>query len=657
MGPLDEPGAGGKVDDVRDCAQGRNCLEYRSWEVLFTNPLCENYPYDEPVSEVDDERDITAKPKNIYCDPEFDADASRLRVSSPQARILEWVAELGDGDEIFLAYLSFSDQAVADALCSAEAAGVEVTMVLDKLSVRAEDVRDCGGEVFIRGNVGSVGFAHDKLLLVNPDEPGPADLDDEFIRMSFGSGNLSSGTHLHHENWNFLEVARDSFFVQSHLCLMEALIAEEHTAGKTAFSDFMAQCRSTIEAEPEDDITAYFIPALADRKALMGESVPSQADGAWFRMTDMMTLIAEADAIDIGAHRFSSTEMIDALVARLADETRPFHLRLIADDDLYWLSPLSPSRVRVVGLNSFFEADKLDELREADAGRGRFEEAYMETNHKARLLHHNKFLIWEGRGGARDALLFGSANLTGTGFDDNLENIYITDIPEVVAAFQAQYDLWWDGEGPLPEGHRVAPRATRAQDMPIEIFAPSEPGDPLEPEDRECGIRLAEVLYDGVGADDGQEWIKLYNSCDDARSLDGMSVGWGGSSYETGGVDLTGTIPGKQCFVVGGPTSGSHNGDPTFDLVTDLSPDLQNGGSIADGVALFAHRRREVDADSIPLDAVVYGESNASALLDAFGGVADPDVRGGEPGDSVVLVAPDTWAVASEPQPERCPTF
>lgn len=650
-------GAAGKADGARTCAPDRTCLDFRAYEVLFTNPVCATYPYDAPVSEVDGEGDIAAKPKNVYCDAEFDADASRLRADSPQHRILEWVDGLGSGDELFLAYLSFSDRVVADALCEAEGRGAEVTMVLDSLTARAEDLQACGGEVLIRGHVGSVGFAHNKMILVNPAGAGPSDPDDDFIKLSFGSGNMSSGTHLHHENWHFLEVARDSFFVQSHRCLMDALVAEEHTAGKSAFSDFMTECRAGIDAVPEDDITAYFIPALADRKALMGGKLPSDADPAWFGQTDLMTLIDEAQTIDIGAHRFSATKMIDALLTRLQDASRPFHLRLVADDDLYWMTPLAPSKVRVVGLNSFDEADRIEQLRAADAGQGRFEEAYLETNHKKHLLHHNKFLIFAGMDERADTVLMGSPNLTGTGFDENLENLYITDIPEVVEAFQAQYALWWDGEGPLPEGHDVPPRATHADDMPIEIFAPEVPADDGGPVAGACGIRIAEVVYDAVGSDGGKEWIKLYNSCDEPQPLQGMSLGWGGSSYRTGGLDLGGELAAKGCMIVGGPTSDATNGSPAVDLVADFSPDLQNSGTTADGIALFAVSRGSVAPDTIPVDAVIYGEANGSGLLDVEGQVSEPHVRAATTGGSLVRLDAESWDVAGTPAPASCPTF
>lgn len=642
----DPTGASGKADGLRSCEPDRNCLQFRSYDVLFTNPQCQSYPYGEPIAEVDGERKISAKPKNVYCHPIFDADNARLRNDSPQHRLLQWVDALDSGDEIFLAYFRFTDQAIADALCEAERRGAEVTFVLDKLSHRSEQLSQCGGEILLRGGVGSIGFEHNRLIMINPDH------DDDFIKMSYGSGDISSGTHLHHENWHFLDVARESFFVQSHQCLMRSLLEEEHTQGKTAYTDFMAKCRSAIDAEPEDDITPFFIPALADRKALFAGKTPSNASADWFRQPDMLTLIDEAATVDIGAYRFSATKMIDPLIDRLQEDGRAFHLRLIADDDLYWLSPRPPSEIRNVGLNTFAEAAKLDELRAADSNRGRFEEAYMETNHEENLRHHNRFMIFGDMDGRADTVLMGSPDLTGTGFDDNLGNLYITDIPEVVAAFQTQYALWWDGEGPLPEGHDVAPRASHDGDMPIELFAPQAPGD-----DGGCGLRIAEVVYDAVNADNGKEWIKLYNSCEEDVSLNGASLGWGGGSYRTGGQDLAGNIAGKSCLIIGGPTSDGSNGMPDVDLEANFSPDLQNSGTDADGIALFLQPRAEIDGDTVPEDAVVYGGSNTAGLLDASGKAVDPHVRDVAAGSSIVRTGATTWDEAATPVPDECPTF
>ncbi|MCR9163748.1 MAG: phospholipase D-like domain-containing protein [Nannocystaceae bacterium] len=627
-------GPAGKADGATDaCAQGQTCLDYRSYEVLFTNPLCANYGYDAPLQTIDG-GSVGAKPKNVYC-TKADSEASGDRISSPQTRILDWLEETGAGDEVFLAYLSFSDQKVADALCSAIDRGAEVTFVLDKISSKAEQVIACGGDVFTRGHQGSVGFAHNKVLMINPRAAGPADDDDAFMKLSFGSGNMSSGTHLHHENWHFLEVARSSYFVAAHLCLMESLLDPAHSDGKGAYRAFMNECRADIEATPETDMVPYFIPVLDDSRALRDR---------------MLAAIDEAETIDVGAHRFSYTTMVDALAERLEDEDREFVLRLVADDDLYWLDPEEPTESETVGLNTFVEVTKVRELREADGGRGRFEDRYLETNHKAHLLHHNKFLVFSGLDSGPDAIITGSSNLTGTGFETNLENMYFISVPEVVAAYRNQFGLFWDGHGVLPPGMDAPPVATPRRAMPIVVEAPQEPSEPIElpdepdPAPGECGVRIIEVLYDAPSSDGGKEYVKLHNTCDDAVSLDAMSLGWGGGSYTRGSVDLSGSISAGACLVVGGPDAG---------LDVDFSPNLQNSGVVADGVALFDMPQAAVDFTTVPTDAVIYGVLNDDGLMDPQGNRPEPHVGDADPGESLQRTAAG-WAIGT-PSPASCP--
>ncbi len=637
----DEPGntgISGKADGFNGCQSGRNCIDLKSYEVLFTNPVCGTYAYDAPMSTVEGTGEVAAKPKNVYCTKAFDGEASRLRESSPQFRLLEWIDATGAGDEIFLAYLSFSDADVADALCEAEARGAEVTFVLDARSSKGDQVEACGGEVLIRGHQGSIQFQHNKILMINPNGAGPADDDKDFVRLSFGSGNMSSGTHLHHENWHFLEVARASFFVEAHRCVMQALIDPAHTNGKTAFKTFMNECRDEISFEPEEDLVPFFIPVRDDSKAVVDL---------------MLELIDEAETVDVGAHRFSFTDMIEGFKARLADDSRDFHLRLIADDDLYWLDPLGSSKSHELGPNSFNEVVKLRELREADAGRGRFEDKYLETNDTLHLLHHNKYLLFTGMKDRSDALLVGSSNLTGTGFNDNLENFYYVDIPEVVDAFKAQYALHWDGEGPLPEGHDVAPLATSPQDMPQQLVSVAEPTDPTP---TACGVSIVEVLYDAEGSDDGMEWVKLYNGCPTDASLDAMSLGWGGAAYTTGRLQLSGTLAAGACMLVGGPVTDASNGAPLLDDPIDFSPDLQNSGADADGIAVFGVPASEVTAQTLPLDAVIYGDANTNGLVDATGTAIDPHVGRAAAGQTLQRIDATQWTIGA-PIASDCPSF
>ena len=183
-----------------------------------------------------------------------------------------------------------------------------------------------------------------------------------------------------------------------------------------------------------------------------------------------------------------------------------------------------------------------------------------------------------------------------------------------------------------------------------------ESGDEPPPAGDNC-IHLAEVFYDADGGDNGKEWIKLYNSCDEDVSLEGMSLGWGGSSYAAGGQDLEGKIGAGECFIVGGTTSDDSNGNPEFGQSVDIKPDLQNSGAEADGVALFDGLESDVTASTRPLDAVIYGEENLTELLDTQGERGSPSVGDAPAGGSIIRTGPDAWMTSDTPDAAGCPEF
>lgn len=544
--------SGGKADSVTNCAAGQTCVDMTSFTVAFTNPICDSYEYDQPVANARNTGEIFAKPKNVFCTSE-DSLASGTRAESPQSRLKALVEDTKSGDELFLSFLSFSDDVIATALCDAAERGVDVKFVLDSDNTRAQTLRGCGADVMIRGHLGSVGFQHTKLVMVNPhsangptgsaltgddavlalvndlsvgfDEldidarlnaraarniiahrdgadasPGTADdnlfddideLDDvssvgpsalgalldyataqgigggaDTVSMVFGSGNLSSGTHLHHENWSFAEVARESYFVQDHVCLVDALLdpTEESTNGKGAFRNAMNTCRDQITVEQEDDLQAFFIPALEDRS----------------RIRALMQIeMLNAGSVDIAAHRFSWRQLLDAMHFQLQDQPN-FEARLVTDDDVYWLQPLVGAPA-VVGFNTENEAEAISALIESGGGAtgdfdddSRFAVKFMETNHRGRLLHHNKFMIFRNDAGQATSVIFGAPNFTGTGFDSNLENVYFARKPEIVAAFDQQFQRFW-GDSAVTAQDPEPPRATAPADMPIEDIAPLTP--------------------------------------------------------------------------------------------------------------------------------------------------------------------------------------
>lgn len=165
-------------------------------------------------------------------------------------------------------------------------------------------------------------------------------------------------------------------------------------------------------------------------------------------------------------------------------------------------------------------------------------------------------------------------------------------------------------------------------------------------------VLITEVYYCHGPVDDQYEWIELYNQSVTEVSLDGYRLAHGGADYtwtviEFGPDDVVAPC---ETFVVGGPLSTAENAFPVFDLAIDFDENLQNGGTIGDGVALFAPGE---PLTGIPLDAVFWGVENAFGLLGPDGQPAVPNV-GNVPGYGISITRVDevgTWEITPAPNP------
>ncbi len=161
------------------------------------------------------------------------------------------------------------------------------------------------------------------------------------------------------------------------------------------------------------------------------------------------------------------------------------------------------------------------------------------------------------------------------------------------------------------------------------LLAVLRPVDPARARSAAVGdhVILSEVFYDAAGSsDNGLEWVELYNPTSSAIDLSDYSLGNGGDNYLYSRVQLTGTLAPSSCWVIGGPASNITNSLPIFDQSVNFSPDFQNGGSDADGIALFSVKAISITSQTIPIDAVFTAGSNASNLIDETGTVNPPDV-------------------------------
>jgi len=168
-------------------------------------------------------------------------------------------------------------------------------------------------------------------------------------------------------------------------------------------------------------------------------------------------------------------------------------------------------------------------------------------------------------------------------------------------------------------------------------------------------VILSEVLYDPTGADNGLEWVELFNPTSNTIDLNDYSLGNGGTTYLYSVVQLTGTLPPSSCWVIGGPTSNITNYSPIFDQSINFNPDFQNGATPADGIALFDVKAISITTSTIPIDAVIYGTANTSNLIDETGVANPPDVAAaanGKSNERTDIIG--TWRVQATPTPNNC---
>ncbi len=163
---------------------------------------------------------------------------------------------------------------------------------------------------------------------------------------------------------------------------------------------------------------------------------------------------------------------------------------------------------------------------------------------------------------------------------------------------------------------------------------------------------LSEVYYDAPGADNGLEWVELYNPTGSSIDLANYSLGWAGSDYTAGTAQLSGSINPGDYFVIGGPDGGIG-----FDLVLNFSPDFQNAGSVPDAVGLFNLLAVDILLSSVPIDAVIYGpDNNSNGLLDETGAVGVPDVIDVAAGNSIERISlGGLWQIQADPTPGSGP--
>ena len=189
------------------------------------------------------------------------------------------------------------------------------------------------------------------------------------------------------------------------------------------------------------------------------------------------------------------------------------------------------------------------------------------------------------------------------------------------------------------------------------VIALLRPIDPARARSAAVGdhVIISEAFYDPAGTDNSLEWVELFNPTTGPIDLGNYSLGNGGDYYTYSIVQLTGTLAPGSCWVIGGPTSVLTNHLPIFNQEFNFSPDIQNGGADADGIALFNVKAISITSATIPVDAVIYGTANTNNLIDETGAVNPPDTGTAASGKSNERIdITGTWQVQAAPTPNNC---
>lgn len=170
-------------------------------------------------------------------------------------------------------------------------------------------------------------------------------------------------------------------------------------------------------------------------------------------------------------------------------------------------------------------------------------------------------------------------------------------------------------------------------------------------------LAITEIMVNPSGGDDQREWVEIYNGTGASIDLSTYSLGWGGSDYTTGTLQLSGTIGAGAIFMIGGPLSDAGNGNPIYDLSVDFSPNLQNGGFLADGIALFDVVATSITASTVPLDAIIYGIFNFNGLVDETGVPGTVDYFGFSAAGQSIGFTDTGWISQATPNPGAVPNL
>ncbi len=382
-----------------------------SWEVVPIVPECES---------------------GVFCERE------EVPLQLEKAGIVKRIENMIDravenNGQISLAFMSFTEPALYEALCRAGRKGIAIEGFFHGkagppkgLAYRLET--NCQGGPR-RKNVkmhymgmpvsGKSGWRlhHNKYFLVETEKE---------VEIGFGSANLSTqGLSVNFENWNFVSGPKTTPFIQDYLCNVQAM-RKARKAGRAeddpkVFRKTLDSCLTTAELTPEA------VDRVLEEEGLVALFAPDAKDRNFTVLADQIRRVRDGGRIRMAVYFFMHKPIIDELIAA---RKRGVQVELLVDDDIYSGGSI-PTQKRIWDAH----------LKPEKSG---FKVRAFDTNEALFQLQHNKYVIFEDVDYPGRVRVFGGAGqFTVSAFKVNYENFFLAENPVIVEPYQELFDRLW----------------------------------------------------------------------------------------------------------------------------------------------------------------------------------------------------------------------
>ncbi len=403
-------------------------FSYSAWAIEFdllaTQPTC-----------------IYSNHKSTFC-RQVDA-GKNAEISGLEKRVVEIIGKAVDVEKSFIAiaYFSFSNPVVFEALCEKGKSGIKIKGYFDTSYAKENQMpqklkKDCQGPSGQNVSVAFLGtpkgksswrIHHHKFLYV---DNGSSD-----IWLNYSSGNLSSyGLSNHLDHWLMMSAAKETRLVKTYDCMIRSMNVA--TAELNQESDdpkkYQAELQTCFQEKglagnlAADDIFVRVENELAQEEIASLLS-PSRQSIAYQVLKKQIDSVANDGEILGGTQHF----LHRGLAADLRNAAaRGVRVVLLMDDDVF-LGTSGVPQARKFFFNEL--VDKGMEIRLMDTNNmdeGGFEPPQM--------MHH-KFLIMKGvqtAQGRKDRVFSGAGQFTNAAMKTNYENFGLLENTSIVKKYE-----------------------------------------------------------------------------------------------------------------------------------------------------------------------------------------------------------------------------